>query len=204
MPFVASPNLVEVEIRAVSDGQHIENRITVDVLTDPTPEILDTLATAVWNWCDDSYSLQLPDTVAIEAVVATDLSQIDGFQVTVGPAPLPGAVGGGSLPLNATLCFSLRTTSRGRSARGRLYILALPATQVTQNTVGSTYTTNVVTILEGLKDAIEALGYSWVVASYISEGAPRPGGPVYYAINNIIVVDRTVDSQRRRLPGRGT
>lgn len=204
MPFVPAPNIVQVEIRAVSDGQHIENRIMVDVLTEPTAEILSDLATAVWNWCDDSYSLQLPDQVSIEAVVATDMSSAEGGQVTVAPAPLPGAVGGGALPLNATLCFSLRSTSRGRSARGRLYILALPATQVSQNTVGSTYTTNVTTILNGLKDTIDALGYVWSIVSYIHDNEPRVGGPVYFAVNNVIVVDRTVDSQRRRLPGRGT
>lgn len=204
MPFVPAPNLVEVEIRAISDGQHIENRIMVDALAAPTAEILSSIAEAVWDWATGTYALQLPDQVAITAVVATDLSSEEGGQVTVSEAPVNGSVGGGALPLNATLCFSLRSTSRGRSARGRLYLLALPATSVSQNTVHSAYASNVLTGLNGLIDVISGLGFVWVVASYIHDGAPRVGGPVYFAITNVILVDPTVDSQRRRLPGRGS
>jgi len=51
---------------------------------------------------------------------------------------------------------------------------------------------------------IAGLSHFWVIASYFQNGAPRVGGPVYFVVDQIVFVDGIVDSQRRRLPGRGT
>jgi len=204
MAFVAAPNVAEVEIRAVSDGQHIENRIMVDMLAEPTPASLLALAELVYGWCDDEYSGALPDQVQIQAVVATSLQSDSSPQVVYAPGNINGTIAGGALPLNATLCMSLKTGSRGRSARGRFYLLALGATQVTQNTVHTLFVTNAVAALEALRTAIEGAGWVWIVCSFVHGGAPRVGGPVYFPITTVTVFDQTVDSQRRRLPGRGT
>jgi hypothetical protein len=57
--------------------------------------------------------------------------------------------------------------------------------------------------MTNLKSVIEGLGYVWVIVSYITDNAPRVGGPVYFEVNDILIVDDVIDSQRRRLPGRG-
>lgn len=204
MPFVPAPNIAMVEIRATSDSQKIENRIMVDFLASPSESDLIGLTDLVYTWCDDEYTHQLPDTLSINSVVVTDLSSDSAPQITsTGPA-LPGLVGGGSLPLNATLCYKLQTNSRGRSARGRFFVLSLPATQVSQNTVGATYAGNMQTALFNLLTAISAAGWLWTIVSYRHDNAPRPGGPVYFPVTDVVLTDRTVDSMRRRLPGRGT
>jgi len=48
----------------------------------------------------------------------------------------------------------------------------------------------------------DGLGADWVVVSRFHDNAPRTAGVVSF-INAATVVDATVDSQRRRLPGRG-
>lgn len=205
MPFVAAPNIVEVEIRAILDGQHIENRIMIDVLTVPTATICETAAATVMGWVLAHYRDTIPAEVTFTEVVATSLATIDGAQFTATYTDATiGGVSGGSMPNEVSLCASLRSGLRGRSARGRFYALAVPRSQVVGNNADPTFVAGLVTVMTDLKTAIEAAGWLWVIVSYITEGAPRVGGPVYYTVATISYTDNIVDSQRRRKPGNGS
>lgn len=204
MPFVPAPNIVQVEIRMRLDGQNIENRIMVDALAPVTPAIVSTIANGVGDWVKDHLAPQLPDAISFREVYAKDLSAVDGYEATFDLSEVTGAVIGVPLPNHVTICASLRTGSVGRSARGRLYWPVLTEDQVTNNTVNGPTLSNIRTTLMALREVITTdLMMSWVVVSYRHNNAPRPGGPVYYVISNVVFTDDTVDSQRRRLPGRG-
>jgi len=205
MPFVPAPQIVQTEIRALQAGQKIENRLMVDALAPVTPTILTDIATIVRDWAVNEYFLNVTTNVSLTEVVATDLTTINGGQATVLPAaPTGGSSGNNAMPNEAAFCVSLRSASRGRSARGRFYAFGLDKGLIEQNNVAATYRSAIVGAVQSLIGELSSNGYALVVVSYISEGAPRPGGPVYFPIVTAVSVDATVDSMRSRKPGVGT
>jgi len=204
MAFVAAPNIVMVEVRATKAGQKIENRFTIDALTAVTPAIVADITNVVSNWAQSTYFDYLPEQVTLVETVGTDLSVHEGAQHTIVPSgTIIGQQTGPSLPNEVTLCVSLRSDARGRSARGRAFVLGLTRQGVNENEVTAGYAANFVSAFEALKTAITTEGWAWVVVSYRTNNAPRPGGPVYFPITTCVVVDLVVDSMRRRKPGVG-
>lgn len=205
MPFVPTPNIVMVELRCTKAGQKIENRWMFDALTAPTVTILNEIGGIVLNWAMNSYFAWLPEQVSLREVVATDLTLQNGSQQTlIPPEPVNGGRGGGSMPNEVSLAVSLRTGARGRSARGRSYVLGLARADVNENDIGATYTSTIVGIFQDLIDAAATAGRPMVIVSYRNNNAPRPGGPVYFPVNAATLTDTGVDSMRRRKPGVGT
>jgi hypothetical protein len=81
----------------------------------------------------------------------------------------------------------------------------LPASvMVDNNHVTTAYAGVVAGDLGVLLSDITALSKAWVIVSYISNKAPRPGGPVYFPVTSTVCIDTTVDSMKRRKPGVGT
>lgn len=205
MAFVPAPNLVSVEFRTTWAGQQCENRINVDLLTAPTAANVAALAVACEQWWEDNVVDITPTNLALREVFVRDQSQLNGFAAVASPTgALPGTLISPSLPNNVTICASIRTLFTGRSARGRWYWQGLTEDQVTDNTVSSGRLTDIDSALTNLASVIANLSHFWVIASYVSGGVPRPGGPVYFVVDQVVFVDSIVDSQRRRLPGRGT
>lgn len=205
MPFVPAPNIVMVEVRALLAGQHVENRFMVDVLTAVTPTLVDDVANAVNVWAQGTYFDHLPAAVQLSEVVATDMSVAEGTQVTIAPTgTFVGALDTPAMPNEVTFCISLRSGSRGRSARGRAYVLAITRDAVTGNDYLAARADQHVSDFQALIDAMTTAGWALVVVSYISGGAPRVGGPVYFPITTPLYTDLTVDSMRKRKPGVGS
>lgn len=205
MPFIAAPNIVSVELRCRLDGQGIENRFTIDALTTPTPTIVDDICNLVSVWAQGTYFDHIPDAVQLIEVVATDLSASDGVQHTIVPeGTVVGGLAGVVMPNEVTFCVTHKSASRGRSARGRSYVLALNKASVTSNTLDSGLANSFVSDFDALRDVMTDQGYSWVVVSYRHDNAVRPGGPVYYPITGSSYADLIVDSMKRRKPGVGT
>lgn len=205
MPFVPAPNIIMAEVRATLDGQHIENRFMVNALAAVTPTNLEAVANLVNVWAQAHYFNQLPSQVALTEVVATDMTTDTGDQVSIAPVgPFVGAYDGGAMPNEVSLCVSLRSGARGRSARGRAYVLALPRSQVVANNVTSGYATAVTAAFNELITALSGGGFALTIVSYRHGGGPRVGGPVYFLVTSALLVDTTVDSQKKRKPGVGS
>jgi hypothetical protein len=142
--------------------------------------------------------------VTLNEVYTTDLTTQTGPTDTLAyVTPIPGERAHESLPNNVALTVSFRTAARGRSARGRNYIAGLSDDQVLHNTVDASVASGLAAAYNDIPARLEGLGYGWVVVSKKSGGVPRVAG-LARPVTTAIVVDRTVDSQRRRLPGRGT
>lgn len=205
MPFIPAPQIIQVEFRALMAGQKIENRIMIDNLAAVVPADLDTVALGFLSWAETEYFPILPASIQLLEVVATDLSSDSGGQVSRPPsAPTFGGVGSEAMPNEVTICASLRSTSRGRSARGRLFVLGLPKSQVLENNVITAHLTALQSAIAGIKAEADILGKEWVVVSYRHNNVVRPGGPVYFPIQTVLFVDPVVDSQRKRKPGVGS
>jgi hypothetical protein len=109
------------------------------------------------------------------------------------------------MPNEVTLCLQLKTASRGRSARGRLYILGLSRSDVTgENTFWDVRAADLIADFNALKTAIDGAGWKLVIVSYVTAHAPRVGGPVYFPVESFAFSDLVVDSMKSRKPGIGS
>lgn len=204
MAFVPAPNIVQVEIRAILEDQHVENRLMVDCLHEPTITDLTTLSALFGGWIADSYAPLLAGDVHFSQIVLTDMGSEEGIQLT-NPLSDVGSAGGASRPNQESVCVSFRTGNRGRSARGRWYMLPTGNDNIAPpNSITTLFATSILGAFSGLLADIRDADYVPVIVSYVSDGDPRPGGPVYFPITSASLTDLLLDSQRRRKPGNGS
>jgi hypothetical protein len=203
MAFIPTENTVRVDaLQDVSD-QHCENTLwyfsaggALDItemaaLGDAINEIFTTFFPAFHpgNWL-------------YRGCVVTDQSSESGAAVNRPVTPTPGTNASDVLPNNVAFVIKFLTTGRGRSARGRNYFPAIPRDQVTENTLESTYVDGVVTAYQNFLVPSLDIDASLVVVSHFTGGAPRSAG-LAQPVTAITFTDLILDSQRRRLPGRG-
>jgi len=145
----------------------------------------------------------VPNTVVYRETYAVDLSSASGGVFTAsGANGETGAISFEQLPNNATLVCTLRTAQRGRSYRGRIYHIGLTEGQVVANTVVPGIITSLSLAYAQLLNTANFGGCELAVLSRYNANAPRLIGVATPVIDTLFA-DPTIDSQRRRLPGRG-
>jgi len=201
--FVPVPNTAQINVVYEQDGQEVENVLYYTKTTTPTLEDLGALVDVVNAYIRDTLIPILATTIKLVRTVGVLLDVIDGLQVinTTG-LPASGGDANPALPNSVAFCISVRTANRGRSFRGRNYIPGLAEDLVTGNTVHSSTAAGLVSIWDGLTAIAGDDGWARTVVSRVNAGVPRTVG-VATPVTNVLAVDNTVDSQRRRLPGRG-
>jgi len=211
MPFVPVENTALVELRFDYLSQKVEN--TLWFLFDAAPDVagLTALGGAIIDWWSGSLQPISNAGVSLREVVVTDMTTASSPSVTVTTGlPLTGDVAEEPLPSNVTLATSFRTTARGRSFRGRNYFIGMSRTQYDGNVALDAFVAALVAAYEQLLDTINTAGTNWVVASRFSGVDPVTKDPIPRAdgitslINAVVMADKRLDSQRRRLAGRGT
>jgi len=204
MPFVPAPNIVELQFRYTNAGEQTENRIHLDVGATPTALDLANINEAAAEWYTGNMPDLQPTSLVLREIYSKSLETQPGPEATyTAGLPIPGTSAFQALPSNASLAVSLRSGETGRSARGRWYWQQLAENQVDTNLVTTGAQADILAAMQNLKNAMTDVSATWVIVSYRHNNAPRVGGPVYFTVNSIILVDNVVDSQRRRLPGRG-
>lgn len=204
MAFIPVNGVALAEIRLSLFGQKIELTQYYNFDDPPPTSAMTTLGESLVDWFDTQLSTPLSTNLGLREVVVTDLSTATSPQVTVLPtATVTGKDDAPASPGNVALCVSFRTVFRGRSFRGRNFVPGIPSDQITGNTVA----TGVVEAIESAYNVLRvehtaSIDGQWGVVSRFSLGAPRVAG-VFTPITTIVVVDANVDSQRRRLTGRG-
>jgi hypothetical protein len=141
--------------------------------------------------------------VSLNSVKVTDLTTNTSPTVTYTTGlPQFGAQTGALLPNNVSLAVTRRTALRGRSQRGRIYWPGFTEPNVVNNAVATNLVQAIVIGLNATNVIVTTLG-NWeaVVVSRYTNGAPRASG-IFTPITNWST-DAMIDSQRRRLPGRG-
>lgn len=203
MAFIPVPNVAKVSVEQELDGEPVVNTLYFYNANGWGMPGLTNLALDIGTWWASGLAPQLSTAIALEQVVATDLSAQISSQYTYEPENRPnGLVVSDSIPNNAALCVSLRSPFRGRSARGRNYVGGIPEIHTTRSRVRPE-------TIQGIIDAYEQLltvgpqnSSTWVVVSTRSNKQPRAEG-VFLPVQSVVVVDDVLDSQKRRLPGRG-
>jgi len=204
MPFVPAPDVCLAELVMQLDGQVVENTLYFEASAGLDVGLMATLGAALVTWWTDFIAPGVSDDLLLTGVNLTDLSTATspGVFVPVVPA-VPGEGTSPAEPNNVALCVSFRTAFRGRSARGRNYVVGLQQSQVTNSHVNAGVGDFFITAYQQLQGAGDFVaGLEWGVLSRFSGGDPRTSG-LFRPIIAVTVVDNTLDSQRRRLPGRG-
>jgi len=202
MPFQPVPQTIRVEPVYTYDGQYCTN-ITHYKYEVPVDEAELALFAAAWinEWVTNIKVAQ-PTNVTLNALKVTDLSSefAPGIEF-VGALPQNGSLTGVGLPNNVTVAVRLMTALRGRSFRGRSYHIGVRNTDTALNLITTTFATLLTTGYNAQRQISTTQAYQQVVVSRYQGGALRAEGVATPVTG--VQVDRTIDSQRRRLPGRG-
>lgn len=206
MAFIAMVGGVHAQIVGRWDGQETINNLyfQTDNLADPTAEQVFALAQLLDSWYAGSV---LPNLAQDFVYLYTQVRAINvgfGYQFFVDASSTGGSVEGEAVPNNVDPCISFRTGVAGRFSRGRNYIPGLPNSMVDGNQLSTAWTGPVAAAYNELTagGAHDPDPFNWVVASFYSAGVPR-GSALATPIIQALFTDNIVDSQRRRLPGRG-
>jgi len=164
---------------------------------------LQALATTISAWYVTNMLPVLNEAFSGVAVHARDLTSSIGFTADV-PMSGTGAESGEAAPNNVSMAVSFRTSLSGRSNRGRNYVPVISNSQITGNVIDTAWAQSVVDAYALLLFGGGGLpaGWVWVVVSRFTGGLPRVAG-TFQEVFSVLVTDLIVDSQRRRLPGRG-
>jgi hypothetical protein len=214
MPFVPVPNTAEVTVKMTHLNEQVANIYHVERPAPWNEDTLTQLAEAFRTWWETETRTERSGSTCLEEICARDLTTISGLQVCVTHGIANCGTGlTQAMPGNVTIAIKEGTGLAGRSFRGRSYWVGLTEEMVENNVVTEPFLGNIIGDMNELSARVNALGATLVVVSKMSGSTcnvttckkiptPRTTGvttPITgYAANNV------VDSQRRRLPGRGT
>lgn len=203
MAFIPIPNGVQVCFQFTAALQNWQFCLMLRKQSGaPVQADLVSAATIGKDWWNTNLKVRVSDEVTCNRVVATNMTAQGAAQAVV-TSGVAGTVAAISAPLNAALVISLRTALRGRSYRGRIYFGGIPVNNLLNATeVIALYASNVLNEFVALSALYAGAGFEQIVASKQHNGVttnPAVTNPV-----TAFVCNAQIDSQRRRLFGRGT
>lgn len=204
MAFIPVPDTVLIEIRGLWNSQQVENTLYFEKDSAVNETDLVSLTQQVIDW----WQVELSPYMSIAFI----LNEVKGTLLDSDTAPtytnsIPGGSTGEAttevLPGNVAACITFRTAGRGRSSRGRNYLAGLTVEFVNGNLFTVGYTGGVSAAYATLASVVTGLDFRHVVVSRYNNNAPRVTGETF-PVTSWSFTDLNVDSQRRRLNGRGT
>jgi len=201
-PYIPVPNTVLVELVAVQEASYRVSTLWFRNSGGFDAADLTVLATQVRDWWHEGLRLLQSDTYIMEMIRVTDKRTETGAVVEFDDLlPIPGASVTDALPANATLSVKFSTALRGRSYRGRNFIPGLVDQRTSPSNLTSAYRIAIVDTFYTLPDFVEGEGWEHVVVSQFQAGAWLETAVVTTVTG--YSADDSIDSQRRRLNGRG-
>lgn len=198
------PNTMQVDVLFRLYNQVVENVYHVEAPGGVDAVALDDCKNQMAGWVTGNYMPLMSSDLVFTGLVVTNLSAEGGSQVTFEQVGgLPGTIGSAAEPGNVSFCVSQRTARIGRAYRGRKYVAGIPANKRTGNTIDATWAGQLVAEMDALIGFLDTLNLVLVVVSRTLDNIERLV-PVTTAVTNHTTTDLFIDSQRRRLTGRGT
>jgi hypothetical protein len=202
MAFIPIPQSVQLCFDFGQAGQFWQFCFVVKkVAGNPTSTDRDAIATIGKTNFWDGLKTNLSSDVTLRQIRVTDQT-VDGGPATIVTWNDAATSGNPAGAINAPVVASLRTAKRGRSYRGRVYVSGYPEASMTSTTIGGSQATNLVSYVTDMMTALSSAGYKLVVASKQHNLVTTNPAETNDVI--AVVVDTNLDSQRRRLAGRGT
>lgn len=203
MPFIRVPNTVMVEMVYRWDGQTVENVFHASNAVSYDETDIADLLDVFRLWGINDALPTMSNTVTLVNLIGTDLDSATGPRIEDATGlPVAGSAVSPSMPNNVSVVVKWTTANRGRSYRGRTYWIGLREDVVAANQIVAAQQTAIVNAATALLADVALAGWALVVASRYTDNAPRAQG-ITTPITGFSV-EPTIDSQRRRLPGRGS
>jgi hypothetical protein len=206
MPFIPALGVIKVEIQFTKSGQQCENVFYVDSTTMQASDALEDIADLVDAWVHSDYLPILPNEVTFVGTKCTDMTTSTSpafFKAATGAIT---GTGGAGMPNNVTIAVHKTSAGRGRSASGRVYPIGVPTQhQSGVNNIAQVAATEFCVAFRALRDDVNAStlgGMFLTLVSFFTANAPRATGVMFHIVD-FVCRDLVLDSQRRRLPGRG-
>jgi len=201
LAFIPVPDCVEVTIRFLWQGQSVAITLSFCRDTAVTLANMQALADDLEDWFETEMAPLLSVDITTVAIGLRDLTDVDSF-VYERSMTIPGEVSGITVSNNVTTVVTFETGLAGRSFRGRNYIPGINQSNLTNSvTVGAAWTALLLVAYNNLSTYVGGGGWSHCVVSRYSNGAARDPGIATEIIG--YSSDGFIDSQRRRLAGRG-
>lgn len=204
MPFVGNDNVAQCNVVHIQDLQVLENTLYFFSTTPIDDAKLYALASGLGDIWENVFMPLKSSQVYLSEVNAIQLVPVPAPTAAWSPStPVFGGNSNPASPNNVTHATTFRTGLSGRSYRGRNYWIGLTEPDVTNNQVSSTLIVSILAAYQNLIGA-NAVGtdWTWGVYSRYVNNTPRETG-LFQDITSVATFDGIVDSQRRRLPGRG-
>lgn len=201
MAFQSVPDVAQATFHFVSSGVEMVNVLNFARPGGYDQAAIDDLALEMDTAVNGQWLDQICNAVDYTGVTVKGLADIiDLFAINADSAG-PGTATGNQQPNNVTWAMRFTTGATGRSARGRMFVVGLPANRidVPTQTILTTYANNWVTAIDTTRLAAAGAGWTFCIVSRFTEGAPRDTG-VYRVVTGIGYHDQILDSQRGRLP----
>jgi len=204
MAFVPVADTVSASMRFTLFGQQVENMLYFKHAGEPTSEDLQDIADYVDEFAATKLlAAGLSSSLVYRETFVTWLATVTSpTAVSTVNAGETGSDADGSLPGNVCFCVTFRTAERGRSARGRNYVSGIPVGSQTGNTIPSGFADAIVGAYNSLVE-FPLENWSWVVVSRTQGGVSLLNG-ITLPVTQAAYADLNLDSQRRRLTGRGS
>jgi hypothetical protein len=205
MAFIPALNTARVETIFLMDSETTENVYHVQKDTPWSSVELVDLTSVFIDWWDTRVRPIVSNNISLRRVKAIDLSAPAGIGVEVPVTPpILGGQPSEMFPNNVTVAIKWNTGRTGRSYRGRTYHMGLFDSQVVNNRLTDLTITALTNAYGNLLTDLTTFDptYKLVVASFYSNNAPRTAAELTPIIT--ATVDPITDSQRRRLPQRGS
>lgn len=209
MPFNAIANCAKVTLQHDFRGQECINDFWfLKSAGSITFLDLDGLAVAFGTRWGANVMPLLSSDLSLLSVTVRDYTVPNGLEVVEASGAGPGGAGD-AFPNNVAACVSLRTGFAGRHYRGRIYLGGIPRTAVAENSYIPDFVNGIITALGpfvgvgGVSPGWQLVVVAqWQVLTPHATPVPIPGG-IVTPVQQFLFTDDVVDSQRRRLPGRG-
>jgi hypothetical protein len=196
MPTPFFPTAYQVEVRGLLFGQKIESVfhcIGPDPFNSADAELIASEFQTDWA----GLQAVLSTDYAINEIFVHNLAGAASGEFTLAITPAQtGSVDSPSLPGNVAFCVSLRTAESGRTTRGRKYLSGIPKNSYVGNEILADVADALVNGLQSLRNGLSTLGFPMAIFS--------PTANTLTTVTSATRVDLFLDSQRRRLTGRGS
>lgn len=202
MAFIPIPNAVKVTIEFTLAGQTVVLTFTVSKGSPFSGADLISVANIFESWRDTNLRTLQSNTCVGSRIVVVDLSSqfAPSYELPI-VTNAAGTATGDAYPNNVANVVSLLTTLRGRAFRGRSYMVGMAESWGSGSSILVVTATLLANTYNALQTSLTGSGMSLAVGSRQLNGVPRAIG-VATPVSSFRV-DTILDSQRRRLPGRG-
>lgn len=203
MSFQPVADGVVAVVNQIVHDETVNNVLYFRGPTNPTQIQLEQLAQQVWAvyaflWC--------PTCAASYALVNVEVRDVSieagAFAASAAGPPVPGALGLNGAPGNVAFAVRHQTALSGRSYRGRTYVAGFPSSSIVGNELATGVVATAVNVFNTIRTDVIPLGFEFSICSRFANKQLRQVAILTPVVQSS-ASDTSVDSQRRRLSGRG-